>query len=98
VVIDETGGTAYTIAVRVTGSKIELFFGEQADVAAGRMPPKVGEATDSSHKRGTVGFHCASNAVDLANILVFGPGAAQAVDAQDKLAAVWGGLRSDHDQ
>ena len=81
------------MAVKVAGSNIELFFGEQVDVEAGEMPTKVGEFTDSTHRRGTVGLHTASNASDFSNIVVFGPGGAFAMDAQGKLATVWGALK-----
>jgi hypothetical protein len=93
VTIDEAGGTAYTMAVMVAGSTIELFFGEQVDVEAGQMPPKMGEVTDSTYTHGTAGVHCASNATDFDNIVVLGLDAT-AVKPQDKLAATWGQLKS----
>jgi hypothetical protein len=95
--IDETGKTAYTAMVRVKGSKIEVFFGEQVskkDILAGKTPPKVGEANDSNHKKGTAGLHFGSNPADLANIYVFGPGGPRAVDVKDKLSTLWGRLKS----
>jgi hypothetical protein len=90
--IDETGGTAYTAVVKVTGNKIEVFFGPQADVMAGKMPPKVGEATDSTYTKGTAGLHFGSNPTDLDNILVLGPGVS--VEPQGKLATAWGRMKS----
>ena len=91
--IDETGATLYTMAVMVTGSLIEVFFGEQVDVEAGQMPPKVGEVTDSTHTQGTAGIHTASNITDFDNILVISSDSA-AVEAHDKLTATWGQLKS----
>jgi hypothetical protein len=71
---------------------METFFGEQVDVMAGKMPPKVGEATDGRHEKGTAGIHMSSVPASFDNIIVFAGGLA--VDAQDKLAAAWGALKS----
>ena len=97
-IIDELGNTPYTMMVRVKGSKIEVFFGEQVskkDLVAGKTPTKLGEADDNSHKKGTVGLHHGSNPVDFANIYVLGP-SGFAVDVKDKLPTVWGRLKSNY--
>jgi hypothetical protein len=91
--IDETGGTAYTMAVKVAGRKIEVFFGKQVDVLTGHMPPKLGEANHGTYKKGTVGLHMGSNPAAFANILVLGPGGLP-VDIQDRFSVVWGALKS----
>jgi len=90
--IDESGGTAYTAVVKVAGNKIEVFFGEQVDVKAGQLPPKLDEVTDNSHTQGTAGLHFGSNPAELDNIFVLGPGVA--VEPQGKLATAWGRIKS----
>ena len=82
------------MAVKVTGDKIELFLGEQVDVLAGEMPPKVGDATDSAHTKGTAGIHMGSNPANFDNIVVFGPGGPTPVEPQGKLATAWGQIKS----
>ena len=91
--IDETGGTAYTLAVIAVGSTIDLFFGEQTDVEAGQFPPKVGGVTDGTYTSGTAGLHFGSLPCFLDNILVIDALGA-AVDSQDKLATTWAELKA----
>ena len=89
---DAKGKEAYTAVVKVTGNKIEAFFGKQVDVLAGNLPPKVGEAEDNKHKKGTVGIHMASVPASFDNIIVGGP-AGFSVDPKDKLATSWGRIK-----
>jgi hypothetical protein len=96
IAIDEGGKTAYTAVIKVEGDKIEAFFGEQVDVKAGQMPPKVGEATGDKYQEGTAGLHMASVPASFDNITVFGANGLP-VDARYKLSSLWGALKSsDH--
>jgi hypothetical protein len=84
----------YTMMVRVTGPKIEAFFGPQvprADILNGATPPKLSEVTDSKYSRGRVGIYVASCPAEFANIMVIG--GAGAVDAEDKLTTTWGSIK-----
>lgn len=89
--VDESGNTAYTIAVKGEGNKIEFFFGEQVDVLDGEMPPKIGEVTDASFSRGTAGICMSTNPADWDNIIVLSPEAAVVV--KDKLAITWASIK-----
>ena len=94
VAIDEGGKEVYTAVVKVTGSKIEAFFGEKVDVLAGGMPPKVGEATDNKHEKGTAALHMASVPASFDNIIVFAGGLT--VDGKGKFSTLWGALKFAH--
>ena len=90
-----TQGQWYTMVVRAVGNKIELYWGPEtsrASILAGKYPPLIGEATDSKHDAGTVGLFAASCPVDFKTILV--QDANLAVEANGKLAASWGELKS----
>jgi hypothetical protein len=91
-IVQDASGV-YTAAVLVSGSTIQVFFGEQVDVLGGEMPPKVGEVTDSTFTHGTAGIHMGSCPASYDNIVVLGPDSALAVDSQDKLATTWGQLK-----
>jgi hypothetical protein len=92
-IVQDASGV-YTAAVVVAGDKIQVFFGEKVDVLGGRMPPKLGEVTDSTYMHGTAGLHMGSCPATYGNILVLGPGGSRAVDAQGKLPGTWGTLKS----
>jgi len=89
-----TRGMVYTAAVKVTGNKIELFFGVRVDTLAGKLPAKIGEATDSTHTKGTAGLYMASNPADFDNIIVYGPKPPFAVEPRGKLATTWVQIKS----
>jgi hypothetical protein len=97
VTITQDASGVYTAAVTVTGDRIQVFFGEAVDVLAGKMPPKLGEVTDRTFARGTVGIHMGSCPASYSNILVLGPGGARPVAAQGKLGTAWGVLKSEHE-
>ena len=67
--INQNGETAYTMAVKVEGSRISIFFGEKTHWP--EMPPKITEIVDDTHAKGTAGIYFASNPVDLDNIIVY---------------------------
>jgi hypothetical protein len=89
---DATG--IYTAVVVVVGSRIQVFFGEEVDVMAGEMPPKLGEVTDSTFTQGTAGIHMGSCPGTYDNIIVLGPEGGASVDSPGKLTATWGQLKS----
>ena len=91
--LDETGKTAYTMAVTAIGNKIDLFFGPQVDILGGEMPPKIGEVTDDTFTKGMAGLYTSSHPSDYDNIIVFGAHG-QPVDSYGKLTVTWGMLKS----
>ena len=96
VLLDESGGTGYTLAATVTGDEITVFFGEQVDVLAEEMPPEIGTVTDDSFSEGTAGIYVNSCPSDFDNFIVIGP-AGKAVSPEGKLACAWGALRAAND-
>ena len=93
VILDESGGTGYTLAATVTDDEITVFFGPQVDVLAEKMPPEIGTVTDDSFSKGTAGIYVNSCPSDFDNFIVIGP-AGEAVNMKGKLAAAWGQMKS----
>lgn len=90
--LDQAGGTGYTMAVTISGAKIEVFFGSQVNLLDEEMPPKLGEVTDKSFDKGTTGLYIATNPSDFDNFIVLGP-AGLAVTLTGKLATTWAHIK-----
>jgi len=86
-VIDETGNTVYTMKVSAIGNEIKLYFGEKGKVEL------LNTVKDSTYKRGTVGIFNGTVVGTIDNVRVYGKAGPFAVDAQGKLATLWGSIK-----